>query len=164
MKNINTSRRITHYQLRFFTNIMENLNADEIESTNSQRRKSIAVSNLKESEKGAPYSSFTGRSIALDERHQDSRNVFCCFLNYSVFQYTILLTSKFISFCVTLVNLLGPHTLILTGYFFFHSNSTILHTVHILLIFSSLFSLLSFFSSPHSPLSKLERICLYIYY
>ena len=120
MKNINTSRRITHYQLRFFTNIMENLNADEIESTNSQRRKSIAASNLKESEKGAPYSSFTGRSIALDERHQDSRNVFCCFLKYSVFQYTILLTSKFISFCVTLVNLLGPHTSILTGYFFFN--------------------------------------------
>ena len=120
MKNINTSRRITHNQLRFFTNIMENLNADEIESTNSQRRKSIAASNLKESEKGAPYSSFTGRSIALDERHQDSRNVFCCFLNYSVFQYTILLTSKFISFCVTLVNLLGPHTSILTGYFFFN--------------------------------------------
>ena len=104
MKNINTSRRITYYQLRFFTNIMENLNANEIESTNSQRRKSIAASNLKESEKGAPYNSFTGRSTAPDGRHQDSRNVFCCFLNYSVFQYTILLTSKFISFCVTLVN------------------------------------------------------------
>ena len=54
----------------------------------------------------------------LIERHQGVSN--CLFLLNLIipfFQYTILLTSKSSSFCVTQANLLGSHTLILTGYF-----------------------------------------------
>ena len=73
---------------------------------------------------------------------------FSAFFNYSVLQYTIPLTSKRISFGVTLVNLLSSHT------FDSHwiplqqrnCDSTLLHTVYSLLVFSSHCSLHSLFS------------------
>ena len=87
---------------------------------------------------------------------------FFCFLtlNYSVLQYTIPLTSKFISFCVTLINPLGSHTLILIGYFNF--NCGILTLLYCtlstsVLLFSSfyfLFSLFSLLPTLFSPLSS----------
>ena len=40
---------------------------------------------------------------------------FSAFFNYSILQYTVPLLSKPSSFCVTLVNILGSHSLILSG-------------------------------------------------
>ena len=81
----------------------------------------------------------------LDERHQDSLIVFFAFFfNYSVPQYTILLTSKLISFCATLVNPLGSHTLSFTAYFYFNYRIQILLICTLSTFFwSALLSLLS---------------------
>ena len=40
---------------------------------------------------------------------------FSAFFNYSILQYTVPILSKPSSFCVTLVNILGSHSLILSG-------------------------------------------------
>ena len=78
---------------------------------------------------------------------------FSAFFNYSVLQYTIPLTSKLISFWVILVNLSCSHTLILNGYFFLNcgilSGASLLHTVYILLVFSSLSPIYSLLSLLH---------------
>ena len=82
------------------------------------------------------------------------------FFNYWVLQYIIPVTSKPLLLCWTLVNLLGSHTFILTEYFF--SNCGILTLLYCtlshspcLILWISLFSLLSFFSSLHPLVSKL---------
>ena len=97
----------------------------------------------------------------LIERHQGVSN--CLFLLNLIipfFQYTILLTSKSSSFCVTQANLLGSHTLILTGYFFFNCRILTLLYCTLSTFFlssfpSSLFSLFSFLFSLHSLPNKL---------
>ena len=58
-----------------------------------------------------------------DQRQQNSWIFFAFFFNYLVFQYIILLKSKLISFCVTLVNPLGSHNLIFTEHFSFNSRN-----------------------------------------
>ena len=86
---------------------------------------------------------------------------FTFFINYSVLQYTILLISKLISFCVNLVNLLGSHTLILTEYLFFECTILTLLICILSTFFQS--ALLSLLSSLFSRLlSELSRTCLYI--
>ena len=94
---------------------------------------------------GPEYVASNPRTIGILQKSNAATRLLCSFNPL----YTIPPTSKLILFCIILVNLLGSHTLNITGNFFFNCGIlTVLQCTLSTLFQSSLFS-------PFSPFSPL---------